>query len=70
MFNILPFTYLFNCFIKCSMPFMMQKAGNSLEHQSYNFEATVPSTADKNLFFLLGSLRVVKIKLISFCNML
>ena len=52
------------------MPFMMQKAGYSLKCQPIIFEATVPGTADKNLFFLLGSLSVCKIKLISFCKML
>ena len=34
------------------------------------FEAIVPRTADKGLFFLLLSVKVGKIKFISFCNIL
>ena len=48
------------------MLFMIQKAGNSLNTNPIIFDATVPTTGDKNLFFLLGSLRVGKIKLIHF----
>ena len=47
---------------------MMQKLDILSNTNPIIFEATVPSTADKNLFFLLGSLRVDKIKLISFAK--